>query len=144
MKKINEQSTRIFCSLLKKLNQEQYIKITVDGFMPLTMELLEIKIAAPFGVATLYSLCHHYVQNGDLLRDPEMCFLVVDKGTNFNDHHAVEIYPQMYQLDNLGIYEESICIENGSVKSFIKLWQWAHCNFANIWLNNIKHQGFLK
>ncbi|HMF70425.1 MAG TPA: hypothetical protein VK616_03065 [Flavitalea sp.] len=144
MKKINEQATRIFCRLLQKLNGQQHLKIQSDGFMPLTIERLEENILTPFGVATVYSLCHYYEQNGDAIRDPEMCFLVIDNRKNFNDYPAIEIYPQMYQQDNLGLFEESIRIENSQIKSYIKVWRYSHCSFANIWLRNIVQQGFLQ
>lgn len=143
MKKINEQATRIFCRLLKRLNNQQHIKIQSDGFMPLSMERLEENIVTPFGVAALYSLCHYYKLNGDLMRDPEMCFLVVDNRKTFNDYQAIEIYPQMYQQDNIGLFEESIRIEDRQIRSYIKIWQHGHCSFANIWLRNIRQQGFI-
>jgi hypothetical protein len=144
MKKINEQATKIFCRLLQKLNDKQHVKIISDEFMPLTIERLEENILTSSGVATIYSLCHYFEQNGDLMREPEMCFLVIDNRKDFNDYQAIEIYPQMYQYDNLGLFEESICVENHQIKSYIKVWQHAHCSFANIWLRNIKMQGFLK
>ena len=114
------------------------------GFMPLNMEKLEENILTPWGVAVTYSLSHTYLQNGDLMRDPEMVFIVVDNRQNEKDHKEIAIYPQMYQQDNLGLYEESVTIENGQIKSFIKTWQNGHCNFANLWLKNIRAQGFLK
>ena len=112
--------------------------------MPLTIEKLEENILTPWGVATTYSLSHSYLQNGDLMRDPEMVFILVDNRSDEKDFHGIGIYPQMYQQDNLGLYEESVTIENGQIKSFIKTWQHSHCNFANLWLKNIKQQGFVK
>ena len=144
MKKLNEQSTKIFSRLLKKLNGKDHIKLHSEGFMPLTIEKLDTNISTLSGKATTYSLTHYYEQNGDLMRDPEMVFIVVDNRTDGNDYTALEIYPQMYQQDNLGLFEQSIIIENNTIKSFIKTWQHSHCNFANHWLKNINQQGFLK
>ena len=144
MKKLNEQSTKIFSRLLKKLNGKDHIKLYSEGFMPLTIEKLDINISTPSGNATTYSLTHYYEQNGDLMRDPEMVFIVVDNRSVCKDYDALEIYPQMYQQDNLGLFEEGITIENNTIKSFIKAWQYSHCHFANQWLKNIQQQGFLK
>lgn len=144
MKKLNERATCIFCRLIKKLKDQQHIKLYSEGFMPLSIERLEENILTPAGVATTYSLCHYYKQNGDLMRDPEMVFIVVDNRKGEKDFEAIHIYPQMYQLDSLGLYEESIRIENGQIKSFIKIWQSAHCAFANQWLRNIQMQDFTK
>jgi len=143
MKKLNEQATRIFCRFLKKLNGKQHIKLFSEGFMPLTIERLEENILTPAGVGTTYSLCHYYQQNGDAMRDPEIVFIVVDNRKDEKDMEAIHIYPQLYLQDNLGLYEESIRIENRQVKSFIKAWQYSHCSFANQWLKNIRQQGFL-
>jgi len=144
MKQLNEQATRIFCRLLKKLEGEQLSKLYSEGFMPLSMERLEENILTPEGVGTTYSLCHYYKLNGDVMRDPEMVFIVVDNRKDEKDMESVHIYPQLYQVDSLGLYEESTRIENGQIKSFHKTWLFAHCVFANKWLCNIQMQGFIQ
>lgn len=144
MKKLNENSTKIFIQLLKKLGAQENIKLKVDNYMPLSIELILDGIKTPFGKARWYSIAHHYEQNGDLMRDPEMGFLVVDNRTNESDLSLIAIYPQMYQQDNLGIYEESIKLDKCAVNGYIDKWQRAHCAFANLWLKNIKAQGFLR
>jgi hypothetical protein len=143
MKKINEQATQIFCGLLKKLNSRQHLQLVSDGFMPLIMERLEENISTPWSLATTYSLAHYYEQNGDLMRDPEMVFIVVDNRFDEKDMQAIGIYPQTFQQDNLGLYEESARIENGELTKYIKVWQSAHTSFANIWLKNLQQQRFL-
>lgn len=144
MKKLNLHATRIFSELLKLLNGKQHKKLLSEGFMPLTIEELENNLLTPWGVGTTYSFCHYYEQAGDLMRDPEMVFIVVDNRKDENDHEALQIYPKMYQQDNMGIYEESITIVNSQVKSYIRAWQAAHTHFAQQWLMNIKTQDFLK
>jgi hypothetical protein len=143
MKKLNLHATRIFSELLKKLNGKEHKKLMSEGFMPLTIEKLEENLLTPWGVGTTYSLCHYYEQNGDLMRDPEMVFIVVDNRSEEKDYENLHIYPKMYQQDNIGIYEESITIEFGKITSYIKAWQAAHVQFAQQWLSNIKEQGFL-
>ncbi len=144
MKKLNENSTKIFFQLLRKLGTKENLQMKVENYLPLTIQLIIDGIMTPFGKARWYSLSHHYVQNGDSMRDPEMCFIVVDNRSNEEDWLAVGIYPQMYQQDSLGIYEESIKLDKCTVTTCINKWQHAHCAFANQWLKNIKSQGFLK
>ncbi|HVM86688.1 MAG TPA: hypothetical protein VMT76_00775 [Puia sp.] len=144
MKKINEQATKIFCRLIDKMNNEEYLKLSAEGYMPLVIERIAENIMTDFGAAKLYSLAHYYEQNGDLMSDPQMCFLVIDQRTQTKDIEHIFIYPQMYQLDGLGIYEESILIKDNRVIGCKKAWQDGHCGFANLWLNNIRQQGFLK
>ena len=142
MKKINQQATKIFCRLLEKLGNHDSMKLISDGFMPLVLEQIGENISTPYGNAKLFSLAHYYEQNGDLMRDPEMVFIVVDNRIEKNDLELIGIYPQMYQQDSLGIYEESVNIEHNKLTTFKKLWQDSHCNFANMWLKNISQQSF--
>jgi hypothetical protein len=144
MKKLNQQATRIFCQLLDKMGIETYIRLTSDDFMPLVMEQIGELIQTPYGIGQCYSLSHSYEQNGDLMRDPEMVFIVVDNRKETKDYHLIGIYPQMYQQDNLGLYEESACIENNAIITYKPFLQKEHGSFASQWLQNIKQQGFLK
>ncbi len=144
MKKINKEAARIFCRLLNRMGIKDYIKFTSEGFMPLVMEQIGTLINTPYGKAQLYSFSHYYEQNGDLMRDPEMVFIVVDNRRDEKDYDSIGIYPQLFQQDSLGIYEESVCIENNAVTTYKPAWQEAHAAFANQWLRNINQQGFLK
>jgi len=143
MKKLNLSATRIFSAILKTLNGKDHKKLISEGFMPLTIEKLEDGLLTPWGVGTSYSLCHYYEQNGDLMRDPEMVFIVVDDRKEKCDYENLHVYPKLYQQDNLGIYEESITIAKGQVTAYIRAWQAAHTHFAQQWLSNVKEQGFL-
>lgn len=133
----------IFCRLLKKLADRQHIKILSEGYMPLSVECVLENIQAAFGSAKLYSLCHYFEQNGDLMRDPEMCFLVVDNRKDYSQFGLIGIYPQMYRLDSIGLDQESIRIENGKLIGCRESMQRDHAIFACSWLTNIKQQGFL-
>ncbi|HTE11826.1 MAG TPA: hypothetical protein VK645_12660 [Chitinophagaceae bacterium] len=125
--------------LIKKLGEDDHIKIESKSFMPLTLEFLH-NVQTGTEQGKLYSLSHTYVQNGDLMRDPEMCFIAVANP----DGISTAIYPQMYQQDSLGLYEESVHINEGKVTGSIPVWQASHCAFANMWFKNILAQGFLK
>ena len=144
MKRINEQSTKIFCKLLSKPDSENYAKLQSEGFMPLVIEMVGENIETPFGIAKLYSLAHYYEQSGDLMRDPEMVFIVVDNRKEKKDFDNIFIFPQMYQQDNLDIYEESVNIKDGKLTTYKKLWHDGHCKFASQWLKNISQLGFLQ
>lgn len=71
MKTLDLKSTEIFCSLLVKMGDKPHLKIENEPFMPLTIERLG---DAYGGQAALYSLCHYYEQNGDLMAD-QKCVL---------------------------------------------------------------------
>lgn len=100
----------------------------------------------PFGLHTagLYSLSHYFVQNGDLMADPEMCFIVVDNRRETKEYELTFIVPYMYHVASAAIYEESIIIENRIIPDrYIRPMQLRHAAFANQWLENVRQQGFL-
>lgn len=141
MKTLNQKSTEIFCRLLDRMGENPYLQIENEPFMPLTIERLG---DAYGGQAGLYSLCHYYHQNGDLMQDPEMCFVVVDKRLEPKAYDNVLITPYYFAQANLGFYEQSIVFDNGTLKSCNDVLQHGQTEFANIWLANIKGQGFLE
>jgi len=144
MKKLNKNATATFMRLLQLINNKEHVKLLSEGFMPLVMEKLHENIHTEYGEGTLFSLAHYYTQNGDAMRDPEMCFLAVDLRESLRHKDYLFVFPTMYQQDNLGIYEESVTIENNTVTSYKPAWQQAHAGFANLWMKNIQQQGFLK
>lgn len=112
--------------------------------MQLTIEHIGKYIETPWGLANLYSLSHYYEQNGDLMRDPEMCFFVIDNRNGFPaDYQNVKVAPYMFQQDSLELYQESVHMENSKLTVFNRKMQQDHTVFANQWLKNIQQQGFL-
>jgi hypothetical protein len=140
MTSIQPASATIFFELLNNLDNNGYKKFIREGFMPLCVELIG-KLHTTFGSADAYSICHYYEQNGDLMRDPEMCFLLMPKNS-FNELPN-QIFPYYYRLDGLGIEQESITFEPGGIMLINPNLQKQHVDFANQWLLNIKEQGFL-
>ncbi len=118
MKSIDKNSIEIFCELMKKMNGQDYIKIEHESFMPLSIERLFSIVLSPIGDAEMYSVMHTYVQMGDLMKDPVMCFLVFDKRTQSEVFEQIKIIPCLYQQDNLGIYEEGIVVQMELQSSF--------------------------
>lgn len=144
MEFLNRKATIVFVKLIDTLKDGQYRKIENSPFMPLSMEKIGSGISTPWGTANLYSLCHYYEQNGDLMQDPEMCFFMIDSRQGFTaDFEKVVIAPYIFQQANLGIYEESVRMAGCSLSKFHRPMQKAHTEFANGWLSNIQSQGFL-
>lgn len=142
MKPINKFSTKIFCELLDKMRGKDYLKIVNEPFMPLSMERIG---GIYWQDGKLLALAHYYDQHGDLMADPEMCFIVVDqREKDKTDMEKVMIVPYLYKQDNMGIYEESLLFKNDVVAHCDANMQLQHVLFANQWLQNIVEQGFLK
>lgn len=145
MKTLNKTASHILCRLIDAMNGKSHLKIENEPFMPLTIERIGEAINTLYGPGLPYSLCHYYEQNGDLMQDPEMCFVVIDKreGKSESEPPIVAI-PYMFQQANIGIYQESMSIEYGNLIMTDSRQQADHTYFANGWLANIRAQGFIK
>lgn len=108
---------------LHKLAQElfygtyTYMKFRQDGFDDLVLE----KIGEDE-----YSIAHYYTQNGDLMRDPEITFML--------DAADRSVYLLSYTQDNMGIYYETSDRTEEQIEDLRQ--------FFDQWLTNIKNQGF--
>ena len=82
------------------------------------------------------SLCHYGEQNGDAMRDPEMCFEMEIK-----DGRLKGIGPYYYRNDYVGREEFAHDQDSGAVDTGMVGKQ---KEFADLWGRNLKEQGFLR
>jgi uncharacterized protein YqiB (DUF1249 family) len=114
------------------LNQEghpvfkEHVKLVHKPYMDLSIDRLSSEKEGTIRI----SLAHNFVQNGDLMADPDM---------------EIRIYPELkavealtYQLDSLGLYQV-VFPEPGKVYPKLKT-ELNH--FLNQWLTNLIDQGF--
>ena len=107
--------------------KRKYVKLCNEPFMPLVIDHL-----GDIPVGDIVSFSHTYEQNGDIMRDPEVTFLIQDGIWQ----------PMSYQLDKLGIYQEVLVWAEGRLLKNPP--QYASlCEFAKLWGSNLKAQGFL-
>ena len=108
-----------------------YLKIDNAPYMELIIEAMDE--SGPCGLPSL-SVAHYGEQNGDLMRDPEMCFeLGFAGGAHLNSFY--------YRNDYVGIEQWSRTILRGQYLYLISLHQ-QHERFATVWDNNLRLQGF--
>ena len=128
MKCLNERAEAIFRKLtegLAKVGDHRKIDNAPGSFMAVSVEII-----GRSGLGPLVSVAHYYEQNGDLMRDPDVVFLI---GA---DRH---VYPVSFRQDNLGIYLESAYVEDGVWKVRVKM-QADLCSFCTQWMRNIDDQ----
>jgi hypothetical protein len=82
-----------------------YLKIDNPPFMELVIEAMDE--SGPLGLPSL-SVCHYGEQNGDLMRDPEMCFEVVCA-----EDRTLSLNPWYFRNDYLGLEQWSRNIVRG-------------------------------
>ena len=106
-------------------------KIENLPYMALVIEAMDE--SGPLGLPAL-SVCHYGEQNGDLMRDPEMCFeLGLAGGAHLN--------PFYYRNDYMGVEQWSRTIVREHYVYLVSLHQ-QHERFAKVWDNNLRMQGF--
>jgi hypothetical protein len=152
MKFISKEGPVILAALLEGLNND----LGHDGedgavctkkiqnsksFMPVMIEFLQK--GTPNG--DLFSLCHYYEQNGDLMRDPEITIYRREiPATQFSTAETI-YYPATYRQDGLGIDQEFFRYDDSGKITAIATRQQTHCaTFCTQWLKNIKQQQDIK
>jgi len=114
-----------------------------SGFMPVTVRILPKE-----GRFYRFSVAHNYVQNGDVMNDPEMTFVFPDfteKYAESEDWGFVWIGPATFRQDNMGLYGSFLFLdEKGEgVKSYRPRMYEDNRVFAGQWMSNIWNQQSL-
>jgi hypothetical protein len=112
-----------------------HIKISNGSYMDLTIEGIGL---SPDG-RKMVSVAHYYEQRSDLMRDPEMTFLLATGCNGFADGW----YPVSIQMDGIGYYRVAIKWEGSQMVSNRREMR-DEKSFARTWNSNIRHQGFAK
>ncbi len=108
-----------------------YLKIDNPPYMELVIEAMDE--SGPCGLPSI-SVCHYGEQNGDLMRDPEMCFeLGFAGGAHLNSFY--------YRNDYLGVEQWSRFITDSHYAYNSELHR-QHEEFAKLWDANLRSQGF--
>lgn len=98
----------------------RYLRCEKDGYEPLVIEDISIGYTG-----AEYSIAHYYEQNGDMMRDPEITF-VIDRDTK-------TITSTSYTQDGLGLYQDFTQGSKGR----------EDCDdFFRQWLTNIDNQHY--
>lgn len=119
--------------LKQLLNGARAVRITVPGYMPLSVE----EIGSSDDGYRLVSLCHYGEQNGDLMRDPDIVFLFHSSP----DGAAAE--PVLFTNDYLGLSQEVYRYDEAGRRTHVfPMLKQDLKEFATIWFANLRDQGF--
>jgi hypothetical protein len=110
-----------------------YLKIPNPPYMELVIEAVDE--SGPLGLRAL-SVCHYGEQNGDAMRDPEMCFELGLAGGAHLDTY-------LWRNDYVSVEQVSRAIIRDHYVSLLELHK-QHEKFAAVWDNNLRLQGFLE
>ena len=109
---------------MTKIENQPYMTLTVENIGP-----------GPRGLPAL-SICHYGEQNGDLMRDPEMCFEM-----QIEDGKVKAFHPYYFRNDYAGMEQEVMDVNTGHTNQRILREQ---TEFAKVWSRNLEEQGFLR
>jgi len=108
-----------------------HLRIENPPYMALVIEATDE--SGPCGLPAI-SVCHYGEQNGDLMRDPEMCFELGFAG----GAHLSAFY---WRNDYAGVEQWSRFIRDGNYCYHSQLHA-EHESFAKLWDKNLRQQGF--
>jgi hypothetical protein len=137
MQKINQKAGLVFDQLTKGMAKiGDHKKIENKPYMALCIEVIGKQGANGLQI----SFCHYGEQNGDAMRDPEVCFIMVP-GVDNKGIWA----PYYYRNDYLGVEQFAVDFDdNGAIESFKPKMQKDIATFSGIWAANLKDQGFIE
>lgn len=110
-----------------------YLKIDNPPYMELVIEAMDE--SGPMGLPAI-SVAHYGEQNGDVMRDPEMCFELGMAG-------GPRLSPFYYRNDYVGIEQWSRFIREGQYALHTQLHR-EHERFAALWDKNLNAQRFVE
>ncbi len=115
---------------------ERTVKIPNEPYMTLTIENIGL---GPRGLPAL-SICHYGEQNGDAMRDPEMCFeMVIEAGK------VEEFQPYYWRNDYVGVEQIAVIHGHNEQRPIVDLHMLrGQRSFAAAWDRNLEAQGFLR
>jgi hypothetical protein len=111
---------RLTDGLLKVGNSRRIDNST--SFMPLHVEVI-----GRHGRWPIFSLAHYYEQNGDLVCDPDVTFLLAD-----------QVYPLTFEQGGV-VHQVAVQFKNGAIHLNEPL-QAQITEFCNQWLRNVAEQ----
>lgn len=119
---------RVLTDDFKKVGDHRKVRQN-PTFMAVSVEAVD---TTPQG-ALIVSVAHYYEQNGDLMADPEVTFVVGKLGS---------VFPISYRQDGLGINREYVRWDGeGNVHSNLRM-QNDLASFCNEWMENIQQQQY--
>ena len=107
------------------------LRFESSGFMPLSVEYLH---TVDYKGRPIYGMMHFTLQNGDLMRDPDMTFSV--------DRSAGIIDPRTFENSFMGLYQEVYRKGDDGKLMYSPRLRVDLDEFLWQWLKNLQEQGF--
>jgi len=130
LKPLNKKAETIFKKIIAGVKPDEVKRIGEKGSVFMQV-VVEEYFTLQYG--KVYTVGHYYTQNGDLMSDPRMTFLV-------NDDDG-RVYPLSFEMHGVfARYEENCNFTDGNLSGIYRKMNNDHKNFANQWMENIDNQ----
>ena len=128
MHSLNKLSSRIFSSLAKGLGEigESKRISENDSFMAVVVECIGLHAKG-----RVFSVAHYGEQNGDLMRDPDVTFLVGENG---------KVHPLTFRNDYFGAEEVAVELHADGKLRVDEQVLYVLVDFCNGWMKSINEQ----
>ena len=137
LRSINSHAVRVLKSLVNGLNNigdAKKIDNSNGAYMPVCVEIIN-KVPA----GKIVSVAHYGEQNGDAMRDPDVCFLEGHR------NNKTAYFPISFRNDYLGINREAVVFNDlGEISGWRPHEQRDNALFCNTWMQNIEQQQGIK
>ena len=136
MKSLNSKATMTIQKLYDAMSDPKYRQDEDGNYgkianSPALMPVVVEKVGNLTGYGEIISIAHYGKQNGDLMADPEMTFVIVDG----------KYYPISFKNDYVGLYQEVFDYnEEGEPEAIDIQLQSNLTDFANEWMMSIQEQ----
>ena len=127
-------------NLITLLGDAKALRIKSGSYMPLSIE----DIGTAGEGQRLISLCHYGEQNGDLMRDPDMVFMLHEhRYPGITDGVTYFAEPVSFRNDYMGILQEVYEYNEAGARTHVRPKLKAELkSFATMWFKNLREQGF--
>lgn len=135
---LNEKATAIFRKLVEglKWGEDDSQRCRVLDNAKGTFQALHIEVIYGWQDGSLLvSLAHYGQLNGDLMKDPDMTFVLSPDG---------KAYPCTYQNDWMGVFQSFMSKEQDGLRISHPRQYRDACSFAATWMDNIQWQQGIK
>lgn len=117
---------------LDLLQMAAHLRLENPPYMPLSIEVISLH-------PHLVAVGHTFVQNGDLMYDPEIVYWVPETTGLLGEWWPVEM-----TMHPLGIYRRFMEFEGDKPVRWDKSQVKMNASFSNTWARNLKSQGFIE
>lgn len=122
---------------IQAIRDAGHIKLENSPYMPLTLEVTGEGLMRSAGYTTdcAIAVSHTHIQNGDLMRDPEVVFDYYERGGLF--------IPTTFTQHTLGTDRQIIWRDEAGQLRYNPGEHRNLCSFCNTWQQNLRDQGWL-